>query len=481
VSDIAGLLFRPATELAAMVRAGDVTAQELTEASFERIEALNDSINAFIWTDHDGALATAAAIGAGDPRPFAGVPICIKDIGPTLEGAPYTAGSEIFGDFVPPFDGAVVQRFKEAGFVIVGKTSTPEFGILPVTEPRRYGPTRNPWDTERTPGGSSGASAAAVAAGMVPIGHANDGGGSIRIPATCCGLVGLKPSRGRVSLAPTFGESMLVQDLAVTRTVEDTARVLDVLAGPAIGDASWAPPPAEPFANAAGRDPGRLRIGVALNPPIPTVVDPVALDGARRGAEALAALGHEVFEVEAPWGADEALFATFTVLWAVGIGSGVALASQMFGQTPSRENVESLTLDLYEQGLRTTAYEYVQAVGQLHAFSRGVIMWMDQTCDVLLTPALAQRPVRIGELNGDSEEPRVDFAKSGQFTPFTATCNISGQPAINVPLFHGDDGLPLGIHLIGKPLDEATLISVAAQLEAAHPWLDRRPELVATA
>src|SRR3954463_690014 len=234
------LLFRPATELAGLIRSGELTARELVEASLSRIEALNDTLNAFILVDADGALEAADAVQPGDERPFAGVPIAIKDIGPAWAGKPLTFGSHLFGDFTPPVNGSVVRRLLDAGFIPVGKTNAPEFGILNVTEPRRYGPTRNPWDTDRTPGGSSGGSAAATAAGMVPIAHANDGGGSIRIPAACCGLVGLKPARGRISHAPTLGESYLATDGVLSRTVDDTARALDVLAGYEAGDVHWA-------------------------------------------------------------------------------------------------------------------------------------------------------------------------------------------------------------------------------------------------
>jgi amidase len=241
------LLFKPATELAALVRGGEISSRELTEASLGRIEALDGDLNAFVHLDPDGALAAADDIGPDDPRPFAGVPIAIKDTSP-VAGMPYTLGSELFGDYVPQYDSFVVRRLREAGFVIVGKTNLPEYGILPVTEPRRFGPTRNPWDTDRTPGGSSGGAAAAVASGMVPLAHGSDGGGSIRIPAACCGLVGLKPSRGRVSRGPDQGDDFLVQDGVLTRTVAETAELLDLLAGYETGDATWAPPPAEPFA-----------------------------------------------------------------------------------------------------------------------------------------------------------------------------------------------------------------------------------------
>src|SRR5215218_6687587 len=243
------LLFRPANELADLVRSGDVSARELVESSLERIDALQPDLNAFVHTDPDGALAAADAVGPGDERPFAGVPIAVKDTA-AVAGMPYTLGSDAFGDFVPAHDAFVVRRLREAGFVIVGKTNLPEFGILPVTEPRRFGPARNPWDSERTPGGSSGGAAAAVASGMVPLAHASDGGGSIRIPAACCGLVGLKPTRGRISRGPEQGDDFLVQDGLLTRTVAETAELLDVLAGYEPGDATWAPPPAAPFGEA---------------------------------------------------------------------------------------------------------------------------------------------------------------------------------------------------------------------------------------
>ena len=256
---------RPVAELAALVRGGELSARELVDASLRRIEALQPHVNAFVDVDHEGARVAADAIAPGDARPFAGVPIAIKDIS-AVAGLRLTRGAHADGLHSPPHDHYAVRRLRAAGFVIVGTTTLPEWGILPVTEPRRFGPARNPWDLARTPGGSSGGSAAAVAAGMVPIAHGNDGGGSIRIPAACCGLVGLKPQRGRVSPAPDAGESFLLQDGVLTRTVRETALLLDLLAGPEPGDASWAPPPAEPFAATAAREPGRLRIGSRRSP-----------------------------------------------------------------------------------------------------------------------------------------------------------------------------------------------------------------------
>ncbi|HWF36421.1 MAG TPA: amidase, partial [Solirubrobacteraceae bacterium] len=258
------LLFRSAGELARLVRAGEVSARELVAASLARIDETQPALNAFTHVAHESALAAAELIEPGDPRPFAGVPIAIKDNRP-VAGMPLTMCSDLFGDFTPGHDSFSVRRLRDAGFVIVGKTTLPEMGILPTTEPRRFGPTRNPWAPDRTPGGSSGGSAAAVAAGLVPVGHGNDGGGSIRIPAACCGLVGLKPARGRVSAGPDAGQSFLVGDGVLTRTVADTVALLDVLAGYEPGDANWAPPPPAPFAELVAQPPQRMRIGLALN------------------------------------------------------------------------------------------------------------------------------------------------------------------------------------------------------------------------
>jgi amidase len=467
------LLFRPATELAALIRAGEVSSRELTEAALERIEALQPELNAFVYTDPDGALAAADAVEAGDERPFAGVPIAVKDTA-AVAGMPYTLGSDVFGDYVPAHDAFVVRRLREAGFVIVGKTNLPEFGILPVTEPRRFGPTRNPWDTERTPGGSSGGAAAAVAAGIVPLAHGSDGGGSIRIPAACCGLVGLKPSRGRVSRGPEQGDDFLVQDGVLTRTVAETAALLDVLAGYEPGDATWAPPPEEPFAAAAAREPGRLRIGVTTTAAIDAPLDPLCERAVRDAAELLESLGHEVEEIAAPW-AGQSLLEVFTLVFGTPIAMGLFFGAQVTGREPVEDLVEPLSWTIWEGIRKRNALDYLLARTQLGAFSRSiVVVWNDY--DVVMTPALAQRPVRIGEIDACSAEPWDDFRRSGRFTPYTATFNVTGQPAISLPLFHGEDGLPLGVQLAGKPAGEAELLALAAQLEAARPWAQRRPE-----
>ena len=468
-------MFKPASELAAMVRSGEVSSRELVQASLDSIEALNDELNAFVHVDAEGALAAADAVGHGDERPFAGVPIAIKD-GAPVKGLPMAAGSDLFGDFVPEHDAFVVRRIREAGFVIVGKTNLPEFGILPVTEPRRFGPARNPWDTGRTPGGSSGGAASAVASGMVPIAHGSDGGGSIRIPAACCGLVGLKNNRMRISRGPEVGDDFLVQDGVLTRTASETAQLLDLLAGYESGDSNWAPPPRERFAAAVGRDPGRLRVGVATKPPIDAPLDPLAERAVGDAAELLAELGHEVGEVDPPWAGDE-LLPVFTKVFCTGIAMAAYFGGMVSGRQPTEELVEPLSWEVWRGVNEYGGLDYPLAKRRLEAHTREVVaIWSDH--DVVLTPALAERPVPIGEIDACSEDPWEDFRRSGRFTPFTAIFNVTGQPAISVPLFHGDDGLPLAVQLAGPPAREDLLLSLAGQLEAARPWADRRPDLV---
>jgi amidase len=473
------LLYRPVGELADLVRSGELTARELVQASLERIEALDGKVNAFVHVDAEGALAAADAIGPDDPRPFAGVPIAIKDNQP-VAGMPLTFGAELFGDFVAPMDAAFVGRLRAAGFVIVGKTALPEYGILPSTESRRNGPTRNPWDLSRTPGGSSGGAAAAVAAGMVPIAHGNDGGGSIRIPAACCGLVGLKPARGRISFAPSLGESFLVSDGVLSRTVAETAELLDLLAGPELGDASWAPPPPEPFARTAAREPAKLRIGMTLVPPLTEIaVDPIAERATREAAALLEQLGHEVEEIDAPW-AVPGVFELFSAAFGPAVASIVVFASTLAGREPQPQDMEQLSWHLWERASQLGAAQFLAASGQLQGLARHFVT-ATAAYDAVLTPSLALRPLPIGELDGDRDDPAATFRRSGEFTPFTAIANATGQPAISLPFAQGEDGLPVGIHFFGRPAQEGPLLALATQLEAARPWADRRPDVVAAA
>ncbi len=472
----AALLTRPVTELAGLVRGREVSARELVQASLDRIETLDGEVNAWVDVFAEDALAEAAAIAPDDPRPFAGIPIAIKNNRP-VAGRRLTFGSDLFGDFVAGGDHNVVARLRRAGFVIVGTTTLPEFGILPSTEGRRFGPTRNPWDLSRTPGGSSGGSAAAVAAGMVPIAHANDGGGSTRIPAACCGLVGLKPQRGRISTAPEVGFSFLVQDGVLTRTVAETAELLDLLAGPVLGDAAWAPPPAEPFAVTAAREPGRRRIALALDPPLPDAeLDPVVADAVRDTATLLESLGHEVEEVQAPW-SDKEMLRLFTASFGPAVSTQLAFGGLLAGRPPAEDDVEPLSWAIWQLCQSITSVDAALAELRLQAFSRALITWADPY-DAVLTPALAEAPVPIGVLDPQAPDPMRTFARSGRFTPYTAVANVSGSPAISLPAAvrpEGDAaaGLPIGIQLLGRPADEGTLLALAAQLEAARPWAGR--------
>jgi amidase len=310
---------------------------------------------------------------------------------------------------------------------------------------------------------------------MVPLAHGSDGGGSIRIPAACTGLVGLKPTRGRISRGPDLGDDFLVQDGTLTRTVAETAAMLDLLSGYEVGDTTWAPPPAEPFADAAKREPGRLRIGYTMTPPIEASLDPECESAVIDAGQLLSELGHEVEEIAAPW-ADEDLLETFTMAFGTPVSMSLYFGSMVTGREPAEELVEPLSWTMWKGIRERNALDYLLARTRLGATSRGIIaLW--QTYDVILTPALAERPVRIGEIDSCSDDPWEDFLRSGRFTPYTAIFNVTGQPAISVPLSHGDDGLPTAVQMAGRPADEATLISLAAQLEAARPWADRRPEL----
>jgi amidase len=464
---------RSALALAALVRSGELSARELVAASLEAIEALEPRINAFTHVAHESALAAADSVRAGDPRPFAGVPIAIKD-NRAVAGMPITHGSDLFAEVISPSDAYFVRRLRAAGFVIVGKTALSELGILPTTESRRHGPTLNPWAPDRTPGGSSGGTAAAVAAGMVPAAHGNDGGGSIRIPAACCGLVGLKPARGRVSLGPGAGHSFLATDGVLTRGVADTAAVLDVLAGYEPGDATWAPPPPARYADLARAEVGRLRIGLALNPPMDgAALDPVCERAAREAATLLSQLGHEVSEVTPPW-SDLGLLAQFTEAFGPLIAMGALYGGRQAGRAPTAADVEPLTWAMWERSRTLNVLDYLAAQDRLEGLARSLVTWM-AAFDAVLTPALGTRPVATGEIHGCGPDPWGHYERSAHFTPYTAIVNVTGQPAISLPLYEGEDGLPLAVQLIGPPAREELLLALASQLEAALPWADRMP------
>ena len=432
-----------------------MSARELTAEAIARIEATNPELNFLVTDCFEQALATEPNDG-----PFTGVPILVKDLNETA-GVRTTFSSRAFADYVPFGDSAVVRRIKDAGFVVLGKSNTPEFGTTAVTESVLNGACRNPWSTEHTPGGSSGGAAAAVAAGTIPLAHGSDGGGSIRIPASCCGLFGIKPSRGRVSPAPYVSGSLeLSQSGPLSVTVRDAAAFLDAIAGYEAGDAHWAPPPGRPFLDEVGVDPGRLRIAFTADPPIPHDVDPRVVAVAREAADALAALGHEVIEDGPEWSGEE-LLSDFAKIWQV--------APALY-PVPDPSLLEPLNRALAAAAHETSSVVFAQAVGGLLRLARRVVAFWDDV-DIVLTPGLGKLPVPIGWIF-EPDDPWEQFRRGGQFTPFTPVVNVTGQPAAMVP-FGVVDGLPVGVQLIGPPAGEALLFRLASQLEEAHPWSER--------
>jgi amidase len=464
----------PATEVAARIYDGNVSAGEAVEAALRRIEAVDPQIGAFVELDADRALAQARDIPRGDERPFAGVPIAVKANTP-VAGMCVNYASRFLTGHRPTHNAYLVRRLRAAGFIVVGTTNMSEFGILPTTEPRHTGPTRNPWDPTRTPGGSSGGSAAAVAAGLVPIAHGNDGGGSIRIPAACCGLVGLKPSRGRISRGPDLGDSFLGADGALTRTVTDTAMLLDVLAGYEPGDATWAPRPAEPYTIAMRRHPGRLRIAMSLDNWLGVDAHPEVVRAVHEAAGCLRSLGHEVEEASPALPSPETLDVFLDVL-GPGVALGVHFGETLAGRPAEPDEIEPLTRAVTDQARRLPATRYLTSLAQLQLLARGTIAFFADY-DLLLTPVLASRPVPIGEFHGCGDEPLEDLRRSGAFAPYTALFNVTGQPAISLPVGFGEDGLPNAVQLVGRPLAEDTLLQVATQIETARPWAAHRPAL----
>ena len=453
------LAFLTATEQAELIRRGEVSSRELVELYLGRIERLDPELNAFVTVCGEEAVAAEPADG-----PFRGVPFPVKDLQETA-GIRTTFSSRAFADYVPDFDVAVVRRLKEAGFVVIGKTNTPELGITAVTESQLNGVCRNPWDTTRSPGGSSGGASVAVITGMAPAAHGTDGGGSIRIPASCCGIYGLKPARGRVSLAPYGGHEGFSTSGPLTRTVGDAAALLDVMAGYETGDAWWAPPPERPFSEEVGADPGRLRVAVTTTPPLDAEVAPECAAAAEGAAALLTELGHEVEEATPPWG-DGRLIDLFMTVWTVIPGL----------KAKPRELFEPMNRALLDAGDEMKAVDYVAATQELRGWSRRVAAFLGEY-DLVLTPTLAQPPPPVGALMLE-DDPMGNFERAWRFTPFTQVANVTGLPAVSIPLLWSEDGLPIGVQLIGRPADEAGLLRISSQLEQARPWRDRRPLVI---
>jgi len=469
-----------ATGLADLVRRGEASPRELTDAAIARIERLDGEINAVIHPSFERAREEAA--GDLPDGPFRGVPFLLKDILCSSEGDPFHEGMLFLKElgWQAGRDTYLAARFRAAGLVVVGRTNAPELGIVPTTEPVAYGPTHNPWDLSRSPGGSSGGSAAAVAAGFVPAAHGNDGGGSIRIPASACGLVGLKPSRGRTSLGPEgYSSGALAVEHVLTRTVRDSAGFLDAVAGAMPGDPHVAPPPDRPFAEEVGAEPGRLRVGLMTEAPGPlATTHPACVEAAEATALLLESLGHHVERAHPAILDDPDWSPHFISLWAAGVGVGLDTWSRTTGHRIGADDVEPLTWTLAEMGRGVSAVQLLTAYGWLQHASRDLADWWAGGFDLLLTPTLAEPPVPLGTFAHPPDNPILGLMRAAAFTPFTPPFNVSGQPAISVPLHETEiDGvtLPVGVQLVAAYGDEALLLRVAAQLEDVSPWAGRRP------
>ena len=467
-----------ATAQAQLVRDEQISPAELVGEAITRIEKLNPQLNAVIHELFERARTEAA--GALPNGPFRGVPFLLKDLGAELAGTPYCEGMDFAGDYTSMVTQHLTQRYLDAGFVICGKTNTPELGILPTAEPRRFGASRNPWHTDHSTGGSSGGSAAAVASGMVPAAHANDGGGSIRIPASCCGLVGLKPTRGRNSLAPQYGDLMggLVCEHVVTRSVRDSAAILDATAGPVPGDPYWAPPLRGPsFAVAAASAPLPLRIAVMTASPSSSDVHPDCVEAVRSAAALCESLGHDVDDAALDVDGDE-FVGHFINAWAAGNAWALTDWEDRVGRSATADDVEPLTWALVQLGRGLDAGQYLTAVQGLQRITRQIAAAFE-TFDVLLTPTLGEPPALLGTFDSPPGEPLAGLFRAAAYVPFTPPFNVTGQPGISLPLHWNGAGLPIGTQFVGRFGDEETLFSLAGQLEQAAPWAPRRPPVSA--
>ena len=456
--------------LAALVRTGEVTPHEVLDAALAALEAANPSVNAVVGVFEGDA---RRAIDAGLPDgPLRGVPWALKDLWTRVAGVATSNGSRLFAGDVAARDSEIVRRYRAAGLVLFAKTNTPELGLNASTEGVLFGPARNPWDRSRSTGGSSGGAAAAVAAGIVPMAHATDGGGSIRIPASCCGLFGLKPTRGRVTQGPERGEGwngMSAQHV-VSRSVRDSAAALDVTAGPMAGDPYWAPPAPPSYLADMRADPPILRVGLCVDAPSGVAVDPTCTAAAEASARRCEALGHRVETVAWPFAGLDAATAQATIISAHLVATVDARLAAL-GRPLAEEDIEPLTAAMYERGRSIAGVQYVGAVAAMHRIGREMGELFERI-DVLLTPMLGRPPLPIGTL--DTRDPARFGREIGGVTPFAGVANLTGQPAMTVPLDEVD-GVPVGSQFIGRFGDESTLFRLAAQLERAHPWAGRRP------
>jgi len=459
--------------LAGLVRGGEVKAEEMLEAAIERVEALNPALNAVVTRLYDQA---RAALAAGLPAgPFTGVPYALKDLGALYTGAVTSYGSRLFAGAVADHDSEYTIRLKRAGLVILAKTNTPEMGLAPSTEPRLFGPTRNPWNRAHSAGGSSGGSAAAVAGGMLPMAHATDGGGSIRIPASCCGLFGLKPTRARNPMGPDAGEGWGGASVghAVTRSVRDSAALLDVTAGPDVGDPYWAPPPAGPFLDEVGRPPGRLRIALATASWNGAPVDPECAAAATDAARLCESLGHHVEEGRPDY-SHEALGQATRIIIGANVRAALDAGAKARRRAVEAGDVERVTWEFAALGASHTAADYARSIGVVHRTGRAVARFFTRH-DIILSPTMCRPPFPLGVLDMSSADADAYLAAVLASIGFTSLFNSSGNPAMSVPLAWSRSGLPIGIQFAAPFGGEALLFRLAGQLEAARPWAARRP------
>jgi amidase len=474
-SELSGL---DATAQAELVRHGKITPLELVEAAIGRIERVNPQLNAVILPSFEKARERAASADLPD-GPFRGVPFLLKDLGAHRAGDSVHLGMRFLRDigWVAPHSTYFADKLEAAGFVILGRTNTPELGLLPTTEPESYGPTRNPWDTSRSSGGSSGGAGAAVASGMVPAAHASDGGGSIRIPASHCGLVGLKPSRGRCSFGPDIAERWagFSSEHVVSRSVRDTAAILDAVAGYVPGDVYTAPPPGRPFIEELTGASRRLRIGLMVESPTGVPVSPDCVAAAEHAARVLESLGHSVEASHPEAITDPKVLQAFITIIACSTTYALDSWSEKTGRTIGAGDVEPLTWALAEMGRSVSVAAYIREVGVTHVQARRLARWWESGFDLLLTPTAAEPPPLLGEFAATESDAFAGFRRAAPFGTFTSAFNVTGQPAISLPLYWNAAGLPIGVQLIAPFAGEDLLIRVAAQLEAAAPWGDRRP------
>ena len=456
---------------AELVGRKEATVLELVEAAIARIEAQNPRLNCLATPMFEAA--RTAASRKLPPGPLSGAPYMIKDLGQPCAGVRQTDGSKALAGFVADHDGGLVTRLRNAGLVIVGRATAPEFGNHSTTEAAVFGPTRNPWDLERTAGGSSGGSACAVAARMVPAASASDGAGSIRIPASCCGLFGLKPTRGRISFGPDAGEvlSGLAVEHALTRSVRDSAALLDATSGPVAGDPYWPAAPIGSYLSEVTREPAPLRIGWSARAPLGMPVDPECRKAVEATAKRLEELGHHLVEDDPKYD-EEVLLDPMVTIWSVGNVTDHDLVASRIGRAPHRDELEITTWELVERGRQVSAAQLVRAVDLIHAATRDIASFFARY-DMWLTPTLSSPPLPLGVLNqsygGADEWWKFDLS----FNPWNSIANLTGNPAMSVPLASSDSGLPIGLLFTGRYGDEAALFRLAGQLERAHSWADR--------